>query len=255
MKPFRSYSTLGVRVDAVQIPDVIEQMQQWINRREACHWIAVTGMHGVMEAQHNSEFKAVLNGADLVVPDGMPLVWLAKLRKLPLARRVYGPELMLTFCKETASVGYRHFFLGGGAGVPDLLENELRAEIPDLCIAGKYSPPFRPLQPHEEKDLVELINAARPDVVWVGLSEVKQDTWMHEHSALLNAPVLVGVGAAFDFIGKVKKQAPVWMRENGFESLFRLMQEPRRLWRRYLIYGSKFVVLVALEQLSLRKSQ
>ena len=255
MKSFLSYSTLGVRVDAVQIPDVVEQMRQWIDLRETCHWIAVTGMHGVMEAQHNSAFKAVLNGADLIVPDGMPLIWLARLRKLPLARRVYGPELMLTFCKETASRGYHHFFLGGEPGVAELLENALRAEIPDLCIVGKYSPPFRTLQSNEEKELVELINAARPDVVWVGLSEIKQDTWMHDHRALLKAPVLVGVGAAFDFIGKLKKQAPGWMRENGLESLFRLIQEPRRLWRRYIIYGSQFVVLVALEQLGLRKFQ
>lgn len=255
MKSFPSYSTLGVRVDVVQIPDVIERMQQWIDRCEACHWIAVTGMHGVMEAQHNSAFKAALNGADLIVPDGMPLIWLARLRRLPLARRVYGPELMLAFCKETAYRGYRHFFLGGEPGVAELLENALRTEIPDLCIVGKYSPPFRPLQSNEEQELVELINTARPDVVWVGLSEVKQDTWMHEHRALLDAPVLVGVGAAFDFIAKVKKQAPAWMREHGLESVFRLIQEPRRLWRRYIIYGSQFVVLVALEQLGLRKFQ
>lgn len=255
MKSSLSYSTLGVRVDAVQIPDVIEQMQRWIDRREACHWIAVTGMHGVMEAQHNSAFKSVLNSADLIVPDGMPLVWLARLRGLPLARRVYGPELMLTFCKETVSRGYRHFFLGGEPGVPEHLENALHAEIPGLSVVGKYSPPFRSLQPQEDKELVEFINASRPDVVWIGLSEVKQDMWMQEHRTLLSAPVLVGVGAAFDFIGKVKKQAPVWMRENGLESLFRLMQEPRRLWRRYIIYGYQFVVLVALEQLGLRKFQ
>jgi N-acetylglucosaminyldiphosphoundecaprenol N-acetyl-beta-D-mannosaminyltransferase len=250
-----SYSTLGVRVDAVQIPDVVAQMQEWIERRQGCRYIAVTGMHGVMEAQHNSAFKGVLNGADLIVPDGMPLVWLAGLRGLSLARRVYGPELMVTFCKETATKGYRHFLLGGAPGVSERLESSLRREIPNFCVVGKYAPPFRQLKPTEDRELVEMINAAEPDVVWVSLSEVKQDTWMHEHRALLNAPVLVGVGAAFDFIGKVKKQAPVWMREHGLESLFRLIQEPRRLWRRYIIYGSQFVVLVALEQLGLRKSQ
>jgi N-acetylglucosaminyldiphosphoundecaprenol N-acetyl-beta-D-mannosaminyltransferase len=255
MSTYPSYSTLGVRVDAVQIPDVIAQMEKWIDRRDGCHSIAVTGMHGVMEAQHNAAFKQVLNGADLIVPDGMPLVWLARLRGQPLERRVYGPELMATFCKDTATKGYRHYFLGGEPGVSERLEKMLRQEIPNLCVAGRYSPPFRRLSAEEDREMVDLINAARPDVVWVSLSEVKQDTWMHEHRVVLNAAVLVGVGAAFDFIGKIKKQAPVWMRERGLESLFRLMQEPRRLWRRYIIYGSEFVVLVTLEQLGLRKSR
>jgi N-acetylglucosaminyldiphosphoundecaprenol N-acetyl-beta-D-mannosaminyltransferase len=233
------FRVLGVRVDAVQISKVIQQMEAWIQRHDACHFIAVTGMHGVMEAQHNDGFKHVLNSADLVVPDGMPLVWLGRLRGFPVRRRVYGPELMMTFCQEMAPKGYRHFFLGGTTDLPEKLSESLRRRIPLLQIAGTFSPPFGPVTPEEDEATVTMINATKPDVVWVGLSEIKQDTWMYEHRGKLNVPVLVGIGAAFDFLAGTKTQAPEWMRENGLEWLFRLLQEPRRLWRRYLIYGTE----------------
>jgi N-acetylglucosaminyldiphosphoundecaprenol N-acetyl-beta-D-mannosaminyltransferase len=228
-------------------------MEQWIERREHCHYVAVTGMHGVTEAQHDAGFKHVLNAADLVVPDGMPLVWLGRLRGFPLRRRVYGPELMMTFCQETASKGCRHFFFGGTPGLPERLSENLRQLIPELQIAGTFSPPFGRVTPEEDEATVAMINAASPDVVWVGLSEIKQDIWMYEHRGELNVPVLVGIGAAFDFLAGTKRQAPEWMRENGLEWLFRLLQEPRRLWRRYLVYGSEFLVLVFLEQLGIKK--
>jgi N-acetylglucosaminyldiphosphoundecaprenol N-acetyl-beta-D-mannosaminyltransferase len=248
-----SYTALGVRVDAVQIPDVIAMMEQWIEKREHCHYVAVTGMHGVTEAQHDAGFKHILNAADLVVPDGMPLVWLGRLRGFPLPRRVYGPELMTTFCQHSTSKGYRHFFFGGSSGLPERLAEKLRQRIPRLQIAGTFSPPFSRVTPEEDKATVEMINATSPDVVWVGLSEIKQGRWMYEHRRDLNAPILVGVGAAFDFLAGAKRQAPEWIRENGLEWLFRLLQEPRRLWRRYLVYGSEFVISVFLEQLGVRK--
>jgi N-acetylglucosaminyldiphosphoundecaprenol N-acetyl-beta-D-mannosaminyltransferase len=249
----RSFHVLGVRVDAVQIPDTIAQMEEWIRERGQGHYIAVTGMHGITEAQHDDSFKRILNSADLVVPDGMPLVWLGRLRGFPLRRRVYGPELMITFCQETASKGYRHFFLGGTPDLPERLSESLRRRIPALQIAGAFSPPFGQVSPEEDEATGAMINTTNPDVVWVGLSEIKQDTWMYEHRGKLNAPVLVGIGAAFDFLAGTKRQAPEWMRENGLEWLFRLLQEPRRLWRRYLVYGSEFLVLVFLEQLGIRK--
>lgn len=248
-----SFHVLGVRVDAVQILDVVAQMEQWIESREHCRYIAVTGMHGVTEAQHNTGFRQILNSADLVVPDGMPLVWLGRLRGFSLPRRVYGPELMMTFCQQTASKGRRHFFLGGTPDLPERLSESLRRRIPELQIAGTFSPSFGRVTPEEDEAIVAMINATNPDVVWVGLSEIKQDTWMYEHRGKLNAPALVGIGAAFDFLAGTKRQAPEWMRENGLEWLFRLLQEPRRLWRRYLVYGSEFLVLVFLEQLGIRK--
>lgn len=248
-----SYSTLGVRVHAVQIPDAVEQIQVWIDDHDGCHYVAVTGMHGVMEAHHDPAFKSILNNADLVVPDGMPFVWLARFCGFPLARRVYGPELMASFCQATIPKGYRHFFFGGAEGVPEKLAAALKVRFPNLRVVGTYSPPFRQMTPAEDDEVIKMINATSPDIIWVGLSTPKQEKWMHAHRNHLHASVLVGVGAAFDILSGLKKQAPSWMREHGLESVFRLMQEPRRLWRRYVIYGSEFVVLVALQQLGLRK--
>jgi N-acetylglucosaminyldiphosphoundecaprenol N-acetyl-beta-D-mannosaminyltransferase len=248
-----SYRVLGVRVDAVQIGDVIKKMEEWIERREPGKYIAVTGMHGVMEAQHNEEFGRILEEASLVVPDGYPLVVLGRRKGFALARRVYGPELMERFCEETAGRGYRHYFYGGAEGVAEELARRFAGRFEGMEIAGTYGPPFRALTEEEEREVCEKINAARADVVWVGLSTPKQERWMARHREMLNVPVMVGVGAAFDFHTGRVAQAPRWMRENGLEWFFRLMSEPRRLWRRYLLNGSEFAWLVMLEQLGLRK--
>ncbi len=248
-----SFQVLGVRVQAVQISDVIAQMENWIGHRQRTHYIAVTDMHTIMEAQDDPGFRAVLAEADLVVPDGMPLVWCACLRGHALRRRVYGPELMLTFCRQTTAKRYRHFFYGGDSGVPERLAAFLRQACPGICIVGTFSPPFRPLSPEEDVHIVEVIHRAGPDVLWVGLGSPKQEKWMREHRDRLNVPVLVGVGAAFDFHAGTKRQAPRWMREHGLEWLFRLFQEPRRLWRRYLVHGSQFVFYVLLEFLGVKK--
>jgi N-acetylglucosaminyldiphosphoundecaprenol N-acetyl-beta-D-mannosaminyltransferase len=248
-----SYRVLGVRVDAIQIPEVCARIEQWIKHRDRCRYVAVTGMHGIMEAQRASAFKAVLNAADLVVPDGMPLVWLSRLRGRPLARRVYGPELMLEVCRQTARTSCRHFLVGGAPGVADRLAAALKQRFPELVISGTNSPPFHPLSEVQEKDLLATINRAAPDIVWAGFSTPKQEQWMHRYRDRLNAAVLLGVGAAFDILSGARSQAPVWMRENGWEWLFRLLQEPRRLWRRYLLYGPQFVFCVLLELLNLRK--
>jgi N-acetylglucosaminyldiphosphoundecaprenol N-acetyl-beta-D-mannosaminyltransferase len=242
------FTVLGVRVNAVQIPEVVEQMERWICERNGYHFIAVTGMHGVTEGQHEPYFKQVLNSADLVVPDGMPLVWLGRRQGYALQRRVYGPELMQTFCRTTGSK-YRHFFYGGLTGVATLLAQTLQKDF-GTDVAGTYSPPFRPLSKEEDEEILAQINAARPDVLWVGLSTPKQERWMYEHRRKLRVPVAVGVGAAFDLNSGRTPQAPRWMREHGLEWSFRLCQEPRRLWRRYLVYGSEFVWKVAWELLS-----
>ena len=253
--PRTQFRVLGVEVDAVQISDVTIQMQEWINSRSACQYIAVTGMHGVTEAQHDPEFKQILNAAGLVVPDGYPLVWLGRRTGFAqLRRRVYGPELMEEFFSQTLAKGYRHFFYGGAPGVAEELASRMSARFAGLAVIGTYCPPFRELTKQEDEEILQAINLAKPDVVWIGLSTPKQERWMYAHRARLNVPVLVGVGAAFDFHTGRVPQAPRWMREHGFEWLFRLCREPGRLWRRYLVYGSQFVVLVLLEQLHLRKA-
>jgi N-acetylglucosaminyldiphosphoundecaprenol N-acetyl-beta-D-mannosaminyltransferase len=247
------YSVLGVRVDAVQVPDVIAKMEHWIARREGCNYIAVTGMHGVTEAQHHPQFRKILNAAGLVVPDGMPLVWLGRLQGFEMRRRVYGPELMIRFCEQTAAKGYRHFFYGGAPGVAEDLASRFIPRFPGMVMAGTCSPPFRALTADEDRAAVRAIQTASPDIVWVGLSTPKQERWMFEHRDQLNVPVLVGVGAAFDFHTGRIAQAPVWMGDHGLEWLFRLLVEPRRLWRRYLVYGAEFAALVLLELLGLKK--
>jgi N-acetylglucosaminyldiphosphoundecaprenol N-acetyl-beta-D-mannosaminyltransferase len=247
--PLPEYSVLGTHINAVQIPDVIAQMRNWIARRDACRYIAVTGMHGVTEAKHDPQLRAALTSADLVVPDGMPLVWLGRRHGFALPRRVYGPELMLRFWQQTASEKYRHFLYGGAAGVADALAQKFGRQFPGHQIAGTISPPFRNLSPDEDREVCSVINHSKPDIVWVGLGTPKQERWMRDHQGRLTAPVLVGVGAAFDFHAGRMRSAPPWMGDHGLEWLFRLAQEPRRLWHRYLVRGSEFAVLALLELL------
>ncbi|HET7216250.1 MAG TPA: WecB/TagA/CpsF family glycosyltransferase [Terriglobia bacterium] len=245
------FRVLGVPVNAIQIPGAIAAMEEWARERAGTHFVTVTGMHGVVEAQHQPAFKNILNSADLVVPDGMPLVWIGRRHGYNMPRRVYGPELMETFFKTTGK-RYSHFFYGGADGVADLLAARMRNRY-GIRVAGVYSPPFRSLTVEEEGQIADMIQEAAPDVLWVGLSTPKQEQWMWAFHDKVDVPVMVGVGAAFDFHTGRVRQAPVWMREHGLEWFFRLVSEPRRLWRRYLIYGSQFVWNVNLEFLKLRK--
>ncbi len=147
-----TFPVLGVAFDAMQIPDVIDQMRQWIAWRQACRYIAVAGMHGITEARHNAEFRKAVADADLVVADGMPVVWLGRLRGHSMPRRVYGPELMLRFCKETAIAGYRHYLLGGAPGVPEQLARSIEKVCPGITIVGTHSPPFRASTSEEDAE-------------------------------------------------------------------------------------------------------
>jgi N-acetylglucosaminyldiphosphoundecaprenol N-acetyl-beta-D-mannosaminyltransferase len=247
----KAFKVLGVNVHAVQIPDVVARIEGWILERTPGHYVAVTGMHGVMEARQNSDFRNVLSHADLVVPDGMPLVWLSRWYGHALKRRVYGPELMDTFMRETRD-RYTHFFYGAAHGVPELLAETFRQRY-GVRVVGAYSPPFRPLTEEEKRSVADMIESVRPDVLWVGLSTPKQERWMHEHRGRLSVPVMLGVGAAFDIHSGKLTQAPRWMREHGLEWLFRVIEEPRRLWRRYFILGSKFVWNVSMQVFNLKE--
>jgi N-acetylglucosaminyldiphosphoundecaprenol N-acetyl-beta-D-mannosaminyltransferase len=246
-----AFQVLGSPVHATQIAQVVAQMISWIQGRESCHYIAVTGMHGIMEARQDVCFKNVLRCADLVVPDGMPLVWLGRFKGYSLPRRVYGPELMETFCRITKNQ-FRHFFYGAAPGVAEVLARTLRERY-DIRIAGAFSPPFRVLTEQEEIEVAALISSAAADVLWVGMGTPKQERWMYDHCDHLKIPVMVGVGAAFDFATNNIKQAPLWMREHGLEWLFRLVQEPSRLWRRYLVKGPQFAWNASLEVLGIRQ--
>jgi N-acetylglucosaminyldiphosphoundecaprenol N-acetyl-beta-D-mannosaminyltransferase len=248
-----SFKVLGVRVHALQIPETVAQVETWIRERTPERFVSFSGMHGVSESIHDHSIRHVLNAADLVVPDGMSLVWVGRRRGQAhrLRRRVYGPEFMETFIRETGD-RYRHYFYGGAPGVAERLAEKMHREY-GIRVAGSYCPPFRPLTDEEEADLEAKVRAAAPDLLWVGLSTPKQERWMYAHRERLGVPVLLGVGAAFDFHSGTVVQAPSWMQENGLEWFFRLMVDRKRLWRRYLIGGSRFAWNAGLELLNLRR--
>jgi N-acetylglucosaminyldiphosphoundecaprenol N-acetyl-beta-D-mannosaminyltransferase len=241
-----SFRVLDVRVNAVQIPDVVQILEQWIGERGRTRYVAVTGMHGVSVSREDPQFREVLNDADLVIADGMPLVWMGRWHGYgQMKRRACGPELFEAFCRETGSK-YRHFFYGGAPGVADLVARSLQ-ERHGIQVAGTYCPPFRPLTEPEEAEVRALVAAAAPDILWVGLSTPKQEKWMYGHRDKIRVPVMLGVGAAFDMSSGLLKRAPQWMGEHGLEWFFRLAIEPARLWRRYIINGSKFAWAVCME--------
>lgn len=249
-RPDARVNVLGVGITPLTRRQAVATIEGWIDRGER-HYVCVSGIHGVMESHRDSQLRAIHNAAGMVTPDGMPLVWISRLKGFRQVERVYGPDLLLACCELSALKGYRHFFYGGGPGVPEQLAERLRARFPRLVVAGGYSPPFRALTPDEDAQLVARVNACSPDIVWVGLSTPKQERWMYEHRDRLTAPVCIGVGAAFDFHAGLKAQAPKWMQQSGLEWLFRLYQEPRRLWRRYLRNNPLFLWHIALQTLGL----
>jgi N-acetylglucosaminyldiphosphoundecaprenol N-acetyl-beta-D-mannosaminyltransferase len=236
---------LGVGVSAIDMAMALCTIDAWI-AHGASHYICVTGVHGVMESQHDADVHRIHDAAGLVTPDGMPLVWLSRLLGFRHVTQVCGADLMLAVCERSVTRGYRHFFYGGAPGVAEKLAARLQSRFPGLQVVGLDAPPYRPLTPSEDQAAVARMNAARPDIVWVGLSTPKQERWMAAHVGQLSAAVLVGVGAAFDFHAGLKRRAPRWMQRTGLEWLFRLLQEPRRLWRRYLLNIPWFLGLVLL---------
>jgi N-acetylglucosaminyldiphosphoundecaprenol N-acetyl-beta-D-mannosaminyltransferase len=196
-----------------------------------------------MESRGNEQLRDIHNRAGLVTPDGMPLVWLSRLLGKRRTERVYGPDLLRELTAISALRGYRQFYYGGTDGVAEKLKLVLTNAYPGLQVAGTFSPPFRELTREEDDAAVETINAGRPDIVWVGLSTPKQEFWMASHLGRIEAPAMIGVGAAFDFLAGTKHQAPFWMQRNGLEWLFRLCSEPRRLWRRYAYIVPAFSLL------------
>ena len=233
-------NVLGVGISVLNLRSALEAIAVAV-RQKRKGYICVTGVHGVMEAQDDPAFKRILNQAFLCTPDGMPMVWAGKLNGHREMSRVYGPDLLLDVCAWSETSGAKHFFYGGADGVADLLAQKLKEKFPKLSVAGTFTPPFRPLNAMEIKNLQEKISAARPDIFWVGLSTPKQEKFMAEFLPQLEVTLMVGVGAAFDFHSGRTKQAPRWMQRGGLEWFFRLCSEPRRLGRRYLRNNPLFV--------------
>ena len=245
-------NVLGVHITAVNMALALAVIDRWIAERTP-HYVILRDVHGVILSQDDPTLRAIHNRAGLVTPDGMPLVWLSKLHGHRHVERVYGPDLMLALCEHSLARGYRHYLYGSSEAVLAKLQANLTAAFPGLDIVGAYSPPFRQLTPEEDDAVVAMLNAAAPDIIWVGLSTPKQERWMAAHVDRLQAPALMGVGAAFDFHAGMKPQAPRWMQRSGLEWLFRLATEPSRLWKRYLIYSPRFVYLTALQLSGLRR--
>ena len=245
-------NVLGVGLSVLNLESALAEIAAAVRDRRK-GYICVTGVHGVMEAQDDPAFKKILNEAFLCTPDGMPMVWAGKLAGHREMRRVYGPDLMLDVCKWSETSGAKHFFYGGADGVAELLVQKLKGKFPKLQVVGTFTPPFRALSDDEIKALQIQVAAARPDFFWVGLSTPKQEKFMAEFLPKLDATLMLGVGAAFDFHSGRVRQAPRWMQRSGLEWFYRLCSEPRRLAKRYFRNNPLFVWKIFGQVSGLRK--
>ncbi len=250
LPPLESRYLLGMRVDGTSYADAMDRVMAWAHAGES-RYLCASSVNNVMEAHDESAFQEVMNGADLVTPDGMPLVWGLKLLGVGHATRTYGPTLTQMLCERAAREGVPVGFYGGAQDVLDELMDACRRRWPDLDVAYCYSPPFRALTHDEKARVAADIEASGARIIFVGLGTPKQDRWMAENIGIVHAPML-GVGAAFDFIAGRKKQAPERLQRLGLEWLFRLMSEPRRLWRRYLYHNPRFAALFGIQVLRQR---
>ena len=241
---------LGTPVATVDPESLSETMVSWIRSGERGRLVTFTNVHMVVEALRNKVFQKLLRDTDINCPDGAPVAWYVKRASGRNIRRVSGPDFMPYFCKETAPLHLRHFFYGGAEAVAARAADALREKIPLLQVAGVYTPPYRPLTPEEDAEVVRMINSAKPDVVWVCLGCPKQEIWISDHRDKLDAPVLLAVGQAVDIAAGTKKRAPRVFCAAGLEWFYRLCQEPGRLWKRYLIYNSIFIYHLLTEFLS-----
>lgn len=237
---------LGSPIDVIDWATALRAISGWARQRES-RYICMCNAHSLVTASQDPGFRAVLASADMAAPDGAPVVWLMRRIGHPAQQRIDGPDLMERFCAQAATDGTPIYLLGSTPETLAALQLRLHARWPTLVIAGVMSPPFRALSAAEDAELVANVNAARPGVVFVGLGCPKQERWMAEHRGRIEA-VMIGVGAAFDFHAGTVTRAPRWMRLNGLEWLHRLLSEPRRLWRRYLVTNTAFIV-GAMQQL------
>jgi N-acetylglucosaminyldiphosphoundecaprenol N-acetyl-beta-D-mannosaminyltransferase len=245
-------NVLGVGVSAINMSMALEELSRWIAQRDR-QYVSVCNVHSVMECRRDPRLRAIVNAAGMTTPDGMPLVWLARLSGQRQVSRVYGPDLMLAELQSSLTTGHRHYFYGGRPGVADRLAAAMSTRFPGVRIAGTFAPPMGTAQELCTQEAAAAINAAAADIVWVGVSSPKQEFWMACMRPLLQAPVLIGVGAAFDFHSGTVAQAPGWMQRAGLEWLFRLLTDPRRLWRRYLIDNPWFLFELGRQKLGLKR--
>lgn len=236
----RTERVLSAAVDAVDWDEAVDRIQRWADRRES-RYVCITNVHSVVMTTQSAEFERVISGADMATPDGAPVAWMLRQAGHRDQARINGPDLMWRYCRQAAQRNEAVFLYGGSSQTLDALEARLLAAFPGLQIAGAYSPPFRTLSATEDAAIVDMINGSGAGTVWVSLGCPKQERWMAAHRGRIEA-VMIGVGAAFDYHAGTIKRAPIWMQQAGLEWLHRLLSEPRRLWRRYLVTNSIFLV-------------
>ncbi|MET3473685.1 N-acetylglucosaminyldiphosphoundecaprenol N-acetyl-beta-D-mannosaminyltransferase [Novosphingobium sp. 1529] len=230
-------------VSILNIQTAVSIILNW-NCQRSAQYICVRDVHGIMRAQDDPDLLKIHDNAGLITPDGMPLVWLSRARGHKGVDRVCGADLVAALCDASQKTGARHYFYGGKPGVAERMAAELQSRYPEMQIVGMSTPPFGAMTQEEDRAATEEISVTRPDIVWVGLSTPKQEYWMRDHVGRIPGATLIGIGAAFDFYAGDVKRAPNWMHRSGLEWLHRLLSEPRRLWRRYLILAPKFVLLL-----------
>lgn len=211
------------------------------------NYICVSNVHTTVMSYNNERYRRIQNQAAMVLPDGKPLSVVSRLRGYKDAKKVSGPDLMPEIFGVSQLNGYRHFFYGATEETLNKLRLVLRKEYPNLQIVGMYAPPFRAMTLDEDKYVIEMINQLKPDFVWVGLGAPKQEIWMAEHKGKING-LMIGVGAGFDFLAGTTKRAPLWMQRCGLEWFFRLTQDPKRLWKRYLKTNIQFIWLLLIRK-------
>jgi len=244
---------LDVEVSATSYEELVSTCAEWIASRRAhkggatARYMCFLSVHGLISARDDERVRRILNSADIVAPDGMPVVWALRSFGFKKQARVYGPTAMYCLCEQAASLGHRIFLYGGTEQSLAELQRRLTSRFPELQIAGACAPPFRPLTEEEDREVIARIRGCDADLVFVGISTPKQERWMDEHREQLPGVILAGVGAAFDFHAGRVRQAPSWMQRRGLEWLFRLTREPARLWRRYLLVTPRFLPLWAAQ--------
>lgn len=247
---------LGSRVHLVSPAGTVDHIERWIGARDGrCRQAIVTGFHGLLEAHKSQRIHSILNGAELWVPDGIAPIWIARLRGHRNVDRAPGAEIMAEFLRRANQKGYSSYFYGDKDETLAALRKTVTGNYPGHKIAGAYSPPFRKLSAEEETEIIERINTARPDILWVALGMPKQDIWIHERLSKLEIPVAIGVGAAFAFVAGTVSRCPQWMGRAGFEWVYRFIKEPRKLWRRDLLDGPRFIFYASLEFLRKREDK
>jgi N-acetylglucosaminyldiphosphoundecaprenol N-acetyl-beta-D-mannosaminyltransferase len=249
--PIGRVNVLGVGVHAVDMERTAVLLESQIRSGDK-GYVCLTGVHGVMEAQRDPALKSIFTHALLVAPDGMPTVWMGHTQGFPAMQRVFGPDLMVEIMSRVEFRNCIHFLCGGEPGVAENLRLEMLRRFPWLQITGTYSPPFRPLTATEEKELEVKVRSVQPDIIWVGLSTPKQERFMARYLPLLDTKLMIGVGAAFLFHTGALRDSPEWVKRAGLQWLHRLVQEPSRLWKRYLLNNPSFLFYVLLQFVGLR---